>query len=333
MKAELIDLGRKLKAAENLKLNKRLTAFAVCLAIATVFWFLNSLTRNYNSEIEFPVSYKNFPKDKLPINKLPETIKLVINAQGFHLLSYKMEFEKDTIFVDLENIKIQQKEKYFDGYLSMASKAQLLGIGSQFNTDIKVLRIIPDTIFFDFGIKKTKSVPVNLNSMISFEKQFRLKDKISYSPLSVRIEGLETIINSIQNLETETLVLEQLNQTITKQISIKLPEKYKDLKLSANEISVTIPIEKYTEKTIEIPIEIINLPKHLSLKIFPDKVSVNCMVDFNNFDNINENLFEAKVDYKKSSNNRIPIEITKYPDFAKISKINPTKVEYIVQKK
>ncbi len=300
--------------------------------MAAVFWFLMALSKNYNALISLPVVYQNLPENKIITSRLPKTISIELNALGFHLLGYQLKFYSDTVFVDVENLSLKETEGNYEAKLSTSSK--LHRISRQFSQEIRVNRILPDTIYFTFGDKKSKEVPINLNKIISFEKQYRLRDRIIFSPASIKITGLDKLVDGVEFFDTDSLILYQLNQTLTIQLPLKIPEGYSSLEFSAKSVNVTIPVEKYTEASVEIPIEMVNLPNDMAIKIFPEKVKISYVVGFGDFDKVNSQMFSAQVDYLKRDNtNRLAVEISRHPDFVQVLKKQPLKVEYLILKK
>jgi hypothetical protein len=58
------------------------------------------------------------------------------------------------------------------------------------------------------------------------------------------------------------------------------------------------------------------------------------MVALKDYKKINESMFWAMIDFTKldlkSADNKVKVLITKFPSFVKITKIDPEKVEYII---
>ena len=313
-------------------MNKRFSAFLVCLVVAALFWFLNALSKNYNAAIILPVVYQNLPNNKILTRKLPETISIELNAQGFLILAYQYKFINDSILIDAGNLNIRAVEDHYEARMTTASK--LYRIARQFSPEVKINRISPDTIYFAFGNKKRKEIPVKLNYSISYEKQYRLRDRIIFTPSTISISGLDKTVDAIEFFDTDSLVLKEVNNTITTELPLKVPEQYSTLQVSAKSVHVTVPVEKYTEASVEVPIEVINLPQDRGMKIFPEKVQITYIVGFSDFDRVSEQMFAARVDYLKRDNgNRLSVEITRHPDFVKILKQDPSKVEYLIRKK
>ena len=325
-----------LKFFNNIKqrviLNRRISVFLICVLIAALFWFLNALTKNYYTIISFPVAYQNLPQDKVLTRKLPKSISLSLYAEGYHLLYHKLKFNRDTIYIDVSNLNIYKTGKTYEARLPTTSKFDK--IADQFSSEIKITRIIPDTIYFSFGNKKSKMIPVKVNAKVTFEKQYRMKDEIIYKPSAVLVEGLATLVDSIQVVETDSLIIDMLNKTMVKELKIKLPEQYESLSLSSDHVMAKVEVEQYTEATKEVPINIVNLPKDFSIKTFPEKVTITYLVAFSDFDNVTADHFKATVDYNKiNTTNRLNVEISIAPDFVKVVKVVPSKVEYIIKKK
>ena len=48
-------------------LNRNIVSYLICVVIASILWFLNTLSKDYLTEITYPVKYTNFPAGKYPV--------------------------------------------------------------------------------------------------------------------------------------------------------------------------------------------------------------------------------------------------------------------------
>ena len=330
MDTGLLKLVRTLTDREKIKPNKRLTAFLICLFVSAMFWFLNSLSHKYTETISLPVSYINIPKEKFLVNKLPEKILLKITAQGFYLFANKINLFNDQVIIDCNNLKYKNEssQAIYPTYSGFDK------IASQLNSEVEILKIFPDTIFFYFGDKKAKVVPVKFNSNVSFEKQYQLKGEIKLNPNRVTVLGPGFLVDSIKEIETELVILKELKKDASIKANLILPIKYKEFELSQSQIQVSLSVEKFTEAFIEVPVNTINLPDNYSIKTFPEKIKISYLVAFSEFDHVDASKFTVIADYNKINNqNRIAIEIKNKPEFVQIIRTNPSKVEYIISKR
>lgn len=311
-------------------LNKRVVTFLFCLLVSAFFWAMMSLSKEYNAELNFPVKYINLPSNKVIANHLPETIDIEIKANGFNLLIYKLKQKKETVFIDIKDSRpLSIRNHYY-----LITNSRIDKITRQFNNDIKILKISPDTIFLNFNKKVSKRVPVRANLKIDFDNQYQQTDTIKLNPAFINISGATDIINKINYVETEPLNLKNISDSLILKLNILKTPDLQSVDFSQLSVQAKVNVTKYTEASIELPIEIENLPKGYDLKLFPDKVSIKYNVAFRNYENISALQFQAVVDYKKieTGSNKLKIQLLKYPSDIRTIKLNPEKVEYIIRK-
>ncbi len=315
---------------EGIHLNRRVITFLICVLMAIFFWLMMSLSKEYNISINFPVKYINLPEDKVLANQLPQFIDIDIKANGFNLLVYKLKRRYETILIDIKDSKPLPLQNHY--YLHTSFRIDK--ITSQFRNKIEILKINPDTLFFNFNKKITKTVPVRPNLHIAFGNHYQQADSIQLTPSYIAISGAVDVIDKINYVETVPMNLKNVTKSISFDLSILKTTDLKFVDLSRPFVHVIINVKKYTEASIELPIKVKNLPANYSLKIFPDKVSVKYNVAFDDYEKINTLQFSAIVDYFKieQGNNKLKVQLIKYPSGIRSIKLNTEKVEYIIRK-
>lgn len=276
-----------------------------------------------------PVKYTNLPKSKVVVNNLPENVEIEITATGFTILYYKLLNRAIPLKVDLKDAQAAKGESNY--FIVVNSKLDKKS--KQFSDKIRIQKVIPDTIFIDYSKKVSKTIPVKLNANITYDKDYQLKGQVKLSPPTITISGPEEMVKKIKFAETELLQLEDVDSEVKKDVKLLLAEDTTLLKLSKAIIKLTVPVVKFTETSLEIPVQVDNLPKGYSLKIFPDKVSARFIISFDELDKVDASMFRAKVDYSKKTNSKkLRVEVVKKPSNIKSLKIVPEKVEFIVRK-
>jgi YbbR domain-containing protein len=316
---------------KRIHLNRRFITFLFCIAISTFFWLMMSLSKEYVIELNFPVSYINPPADKVIANRLPSTIDIEIRSTGFNILIYKLKHRKEVVQVDIKDSKpLPVKNHYY-----LTANSRIDKITRQFDNDIKVLKVFPDTIFLNFNKKVAKKVPVKANLKIVFNKHYQQSDSVKIVPDFITISGAADVVNKINYVETEPVSLKNVNDSLAINLHvIKNTQELKQVDLSQPTVRASVNVTKFTEGNIELPIEVENLPKGYSLKIFPDKVSVKYHVAFQNYEKINALQFRAVVDYTRieQGSTKLKVQLLKFPAEVSAVKLNPEKVEYIIRK-
>ena len=329
LKTNLLKLFRSRSAEGGTKLNRKLITFLVCLFLSVFFWFITTFSKDYVSTITFPVSYLNTPKVKVIVNRLPENIDVDINASGFTILYYKLRNVIQPIKIDLRELRVSRDNAIY--YTAINTKLEK--INKQFGSKLKVLKVVPDTIFVNYSKKASKTVPVKLNAKLVYNPEYQLKDSIRLSPSKVLISGPEEQISKIKFAETEFVNLDDIDANVNKEIRLALANDTSLIQLSNAVVELSIPVTKFTEANIDVPVQVDNLPKGYSLKTFPDKVSVKFIVPFEELEKVDASSFRVRVDYsKKTASKKLKVEVVKRPANVKSVKINPEKVEFILRK-
>jgi len=314
---------------EKVRLNRRVATFIACLALSVLFWLLMNLSKDYTIIVSYPVEYVNTPQDKVISNLLPSTVDLEIRARGFFLLAYKFR-EAQTVYIDLNDSKPSSQKNYF--YL--LTNQRMGKITEQFSSRIHILRVIPDTIFLNFNKRAVKRVPVKANITLSMDNQYQQSDSIRLIPDYIDVSGAADVIRKIDHVETAPVSLKDINASRTVTLDLVNTSGLGDVDYSVKQIKALISVKKYTEGSIDLPVEAVNLPAGYSLKAFPDKVTVKYNVAFDNYEKINALQFRAVIDYKKAepNSNKLKITLEKFPAEVRSIKLSPEKVEYILKK-
>jgi YbbR domain-containing protein len=314
---------------EKIRLNRKVVTFFCCIFISMLFWLLTALSKEYVITVSYPANYINPPKDKVVSNDLPGMINIDIRAKGFFLLAYKFK-EAQTVYVDLKGSRpLSSRNNYY-----LVTDSQINKITEQFSSRIKIQNISPDTIFLNFNKKITKLVPVKSNLTISLDELYQQTDTIRLVPAFVALSGAADVIKNVDHVETSAMSIKNVNKSQEVSLSLINPSKKGDIQMSTPKVKAVVNVKKFTEATVELPIEAINLPIGYTLKSFPDKVVVKYNVAFDSYDKISADQFRAIIDYKKAepNSNKLKIILEKHPQEIRAIKLNPEKVEYILKK-
>ena len=307
--------------------NSRIVVFLICLSIATTLWFLNALSKNYSTTVSYPVKFTNPPANRFLAEKPPEKLELEINGQGFALLRDKI-FSFAPIKLDIEDITKDMDSS--SGIYKVTSRNLISKITDQLNDEIKISNINPEILTIVLDSLITKTVPVKLDVNIDFEAQFNLKSPISTTPDTVEITGPAILLNKISVIETKVNIINKLNTTFKQEIELLHPDK---TTISPAKVSLLIDVEKYTEKEIRIPIEILNKPKNAKIKLFPSELKVVFNVGLSRFESIKPSDFEASIDCDSivKDVNNLTVNLYKKPEFIQGLRFVPEKVEFLIE--
>ncbi|GIV33093.1 MAG: hypothetical protein KatS3mg031_0628 [Chitinophagales bacterium] len=298
--------------------------FLFCLLIALALLLVNKLSRNYTSAIPAKVSYRNFPENKVAVAPLPTELKLLVETTGMKLLWLKVS---RPVKVTIDLSRLTQAD-------FLVAEDLRPSIVSQLPADYKLVSIQPDTLFFSLDNSQTKRVRIISDILISFRKQYDFAEPLVIQPESVKITGPANSLDTIHAWKTEKLFLNDLNRSVEGELPLQRPS-IEAIVLEPDRVRYVIVVEEYTEKTLELPIRPINVPKGTEVTIFPRNVRVVFKVGLNNYEKAIPELFTAEVDLagiEWTKTKYLLVNISRYPPFIKNLDYSPKSVEFIVHK-
>ncbi|ULC60644.1 YbbR-like domain-containing protein [Flaviramulus sp. BrNp1-15] len=305
--------------------NKRINVFFLFLLSAFIILIFTKLSKEYTNTVAFDVEKLNVPQENIILNDSIK-INITLKTHGFKWLKYYLS--KPKIKIDFAK-DVYKKEGVF---VWNKSKAYLNN--TQFDKEVELLNISPDTLTFRYGINLVKKVPVKVNAKVNFNPGYNTAGELVSNPDSIVIVGPNVIVSEIDFLETEDVVFDDVKSDLSEITKLKLPQNTSDLKFSNNEVLVEAKVEKFTEGTLKIPVTIINQPKQMELKYFPKTVNVSYYVSLNDYNSITNKNFKVICDYSKITENQsflIP-EFAKVPENVKNPKISQQRIEFILTK-
>ena len=329
-KKELQSIGKKTDS-ERFKFKNKLLIYLFFLFIATIFWFLTAFNKNYSVQLEFPVRYYNFPPEKVVVSDVPHHLNLRINGHGFTIIKHKFYSGLSPLRVDVTGSGITPIDTGSQLYFILTRRFRER-LASQIGEDLQVLSVQPDTLYFILDDIVSKSIKVLPKTNLSFRKQFMQKGEAKTIPDSIKVFGPRIIMDTLHWVATETIERKKVNDTIRRQTEL-VP--IRTLQYGVEKVDVIIPVEKFTEKTLSVPIEAINLPINLILKTFPGYVTVSTMVSVSDYNKLSPGLFRAVVDYNEissGSSKKLKVILIRYPEYIVNTKFLPKSVEFIIEK-
>lgn len=309
---------------------KDVIVFFVFLMISTSIWFFNALRNEYTYEYSFSIKLINVPDELLLISPQVQKLNVKVEGVGYSLIRQVISNRMSPISYDVS--KLHSSAKTQKSYL--LSSDHYDKILSQLLVGVDLLKISPDTLFVQIEPKIKKQFPVKLNGELHLQKQYIQSDKIMFEPESVWVAGRQTVIDTMNFVYTTYQKFVDVNDTVKKNITL---EKYKSLEFSKEKVAITIPVEAFTEKSLTIPIELLDINDSLRIKFFPPDIKVTFRTALSKIDKINHKDFEASIDEQIFMNDEMPKRLKvrlKYdsPDIKRLN-FSPIYVDYLIERK
>lgn len=305
--------------------------FSVFLLISLFIWFLNALSKSYTSVIEYPLTYTDFPEDRVFVGDLPEHLALRINAHGYAILRYKTFRKPVPISFKVSTFTLtrpgQDSSRAF--ILTRYIREQ---VSQQLPAEMQLLQIQPDTLHFHFARRVTRMVKILPDFTFNVENQFTLKDGIILNPDSVEVTGPDLILDTLRYVYTVKSDLGDLSKNFSDKVRLR---RISDLEYSRLKINCSFELERFTEVQLTIPIEVLNQPDSIVLQTFPSRIKLTCNVGLSKYERVDGNLIKAVVDYTDitDATKVLDVDIQNIPVYLISSEYYPKTVEYLMSKR
>jgi len=319
-------LSYNIKKLKSFFFTKDILSFLFFLVLSSTFWFVHGLDKERETNIVIPVRYVGIPINVSITNSPPSEISLNIKDKGKFLFEYSKK-HITPLTIDLSRVFYQKGEILITpDLLSGRIRRYLKPTTSLLNTN-------PDSILIQYEKLSVKSLPIKLYSKIEFANQYMLSNEIQLDPKNITVFGPRRILDTLKFVRTENLELKNLNDTIFYRCKLK-PVKF--VRFSVKYTKVSIFVEPFTERKVQIPIIAVNCPKKLTIRTFPAFVNATYTVGLSQFYTLAPTDIQVYLDY----NNLVTAKQSK--QFLKIKnntshisniRISPMQVEYIIEEK
>lgn len=122
----------------DVKLNRKVFVFMVCLVISFFTWLQLNLSKEHVDVVPVKVDFVNLPKSRFGLTKLSDTLMVEVEADGYGLLKYEM---KEVSF-DFKRLKKDINSGSFYFLPNNYTKT----IGKHMGDNFKVIRAMVDTV-------------------------------------------------------------------------------------------------------------------------------------------------------------------------------------------
>lgn len=305
---------------------RRISAFCTCLILAALAWIFVMMGKSYTFPVKVALNFKNHPERKAFYALQADTVLATVGGTGWQKLFSNIHLTKSrSVSVDLKKLEVQN-------FIVLSN--QLNTINSKPLKEQQIFSFSPDTIYFDFTARKEKRIPVKLKTNLSFQQQYARSGDVLLNPDFVTISGPAAYVDSIKSWPTDYLVVKKASNDINTTLKMPSPQE-NNVNIYPKTVSVHIPVDEFTEKTLEVPVKLLNNRTYSEVNLFPQKIKITFMVSLNNYAAINTDFFEVVADlnsWQLNGTQTLPVQLKQQPDYCKIVSLQPANVNFIVRR-
>lgn len=292
--------------------------------IAAGFWLLQTLNNDYETEFSIPVRLRNVPENVVITSEPVSEVRVRVRDKGTVLLNYMLGKNFYPVILDFKN------------YINMGNHVQVQTsqvqkwITGQLNASTALLSMKPDTLEYYYSTGVSKMIPVKLCGNVSAGEQYYLPDTL-FTPDSVRVYAPSDALDTMKVAYTLPLNLDNITDTLEREVTLSAPKGAKYIPAS---VKLTLPVDMYTEKTVEIPLRGVNFPADKVLRAFPSKIKISFQVGMGRFRQITADDFHLVVSYEelvRLGSEKYTVKLRTLPEGVSHVRFNPEQVDFLIE--
>ena len=301
-----------------------LNSFIFFLILATLFWVLTKFSKEYEQDLVAQLEFVNLPEDAVIGSDADSQLPLRMETSGFEFLYYKLR--KPVLSIDVSQLSPDENSQWSLPKSTLEAQAT-----AQFNHPVRILRT-EDEIRLPLQALASKKVAVIPAVDYSFKEGYSSLDSFQIEPDSVLLIGPEAQLKSINSINTEAIEFNNLEEDISGELNIALPDGDSQLKVSPQKVSYKMQIQEFIENELTVPITLVGNDEELGIQLFPSSVKVRYTINFAQYKNVQASDFKVICDLSKAAegSNLLSPELVNFPEGAQNLSLSPKEVEFIL---
>lgn len=300
------------------------------LLLAFFAWFVHNISQKYSVYIQYRVFVSTNIEGRMPTSVSNETLLLKGYARGVYILrNGNGRDESAELTLELPAEVFTPSEEIPTRYtLQVASIRDKIieELGEEFDLDY----IETSTLTFDFPYQSFKRVPVLPKTDISFREQYMQMGDVEVSPDSVNIYGNKQIVDNINFISTKMISLNHVDKSVKGAVML---EPIQEVRVDQQRALYSVSVERYVENSINVKIDVTNLPADKSVILLPSRAVVTYRTPFKSRNEDYSSRMSFVIDYndiaKSRSSKVVPKLKNEVPALLSYN-IEPSLVECII---
>lgn len=294
--------------------------------VASGFWLLQTLNNDYETEFSVPVRLKGVPDNVVITSEPASELHIRVKDKGTVLLNYMLGKSFYPLTINFDDYKAADNSNHVRIISSEFEKKIL----SQLNVSTRLLSVKPDTLEYYYSTGDSKLVPVKLLGEVSAGRQYYLSDTV-FTPDSVLVYASKEVLDTVTAAYTKWVRQDNISDTLRQSVSLLVR---KGMKYIPSSVEMMLPVDIYTEKTVEVPLKGVNFPADKILRIFPSKVQVTFQVGLSRFRKITADDFHIRVSYEELlllGADKYTVKLGHLPEGVTQVRVHPEQVDFLIE--
>lgn len=296
----------------------------ISLLLAFFMWSSRKLSENYSAYLKYKVDITANLSGRANKATSADMLYLNANVSGFKILENNNSTENIILLENLDSKFLKKYKDYKDLFYLLTSDVKQK-IQDALSGSVQIEGFATDTLFFNIPVQSNKIIPVIPSLSVSYESQYMPVGEMTLTPDSIYVYGDEQLISEIESVYTNAIRERYATNSFSGVVKLQQTD---GVRYSTNEIYYSQQVSRYIENTIDITVNVVNVPANTKIIVWPKSVKLRYRVPFADAKKYREKDFEIVVDYRQATEGSIvKPQVSKIPKEVIYYKLEPKFVE------
>lgn len=300
----------------------RRRVIALSIAAAVAFWLSIRLSDRYTSTAVIDLAYA-LPTGTAFAREPPRSIDATVTATGWELLRERFRKARRTLRIDSADLRRNP-----DGIIQLSGKIREAFLGG----DLRVEALSDPRIVLRTEAIVTRRLPLRLVADVTYGPGYSGAGEPRLSVDTVTVRGPRSALAPLDSWPTDTVRLSGLREDTEVRVGISGVGDGTVEALPA-EATVSLGVQQYTERTIEVPVRVVGYAGPDSVSAFPRVVRVTSAIGLSDYARISPEAYDVVVDVTGTEGAGVqqrPVTVRRAPEYAVSTSVSPRVVEVFV---
>lgn len=300
--------------------------FLLFLLASFLAWLVTKLSDQHTDRTVFQLEFINTPDSLVLARVSKEEINVRVQASGFQFIGFN--FGPKQLQIDLS--KMQEAG---DRFLIPAGVYREQ-IEKQLSGSMDVMSMDADPLYLEFYKVHSKKVPVVGRLEVTLAQNFMMDSVYTMSPDSVIVRGPENEIDPITAVPTIQRKVSDASGDFDISVPLAIPDSLRHTEFSVKKVQMSGEVYRFSEKVLEVPVTVLNLPDNIAIKTFPPQVSVVSKGRIEDLKELQASDFTVIADYSEVQGDQdfLTLTIQDKPEWLQLVTLDQEQVEFILKR-
>lgn len=309
--------------------------FLVVLICTIAVWMGAAMSEEQNYSTTYHVEWRGLDTSRFVIAQADTTVDVILRSNGFHALSRSLDERYQHLIIDVSKSMPEQHGNKFairmDTRYVVQRSNQRNDVGG-----ISTVSSKRDQLELVLAERHYKMFKPQLRGVeYSFAPQYGVGGEALVMPDSVVLYGSQKSLDKIDEITTLPTVIANIDRSGKHSIDLNPAswQRYPDVYPSTDHVEIYIPVRRFAEKTIDVPVKVVDLNTSMKVKLYPDNVQVQLLASTDDYSTMNANDFQALAHYSDTLKNGVmQVKLARFPSSARIISVSPSEVRFVIIK-